>query len=645
MSFENEKEEIKRMLESVENNDVRFKIERAIECLNDPPRHRIVTEAVALTRKNGFLDLSLSVANLAYEINPDNAYFLVELTRNLIWKRKTTEAIEKFKEYLSRVDTNTLTQKEREMVVTSYASALKEKADFEKAIDIILKNLSNENRQAIELLSDLYNLNDQPDKTVELLQKRDKLSSTMAYNLAKALKSLNRPADALQVAEQHSTDNKIKKLLPELQRGSEIYQRGSIYRKDDQMQQANKENQNQENIMISKINMLEKPMIRDKALFVVKNLKLTPPDEKQSKTVTSTIKEIRRYGNGIYKDFALDLAKYAYEINPSNPFFLGELCVLLNSTGKYQNTIDEIKNFMNRMEQNGFHVPAENKDYLFVNLALAYDGLGKSGEGIELLLKSGSKADNVQEALARLYYNDGKPTETINLLENRETITEKMAIWLAKSYIALSRWEDARRVAEKFGLEDLRKESQGRRHMGVQPTSDKLKRVWIIHGRNGKLAKSISDFLLSIGLEPIEWSEARYMTKKPNPSISEIVQTGFDYAQAFVVLLTGDDEAKLRDGYIKPDDPEWEGRLTPQARPNVLFEAGMAFGLDENKVIFVRRGRLRPFSDIGGKHLIELDNTTESRKMFANSLKNAGCDVADLMKKDNWIRAGDLELD
>jgi predicted nucleotide-binding protein len=51
-------------------------------------------------------------------------------------------------------------------------------------------------------------------------------------------------------------------------------------------------------------------------------------------------------------------------------------------------------------------------------------------------------------------------------------------------------------------------------------------------------------------------------------------------ARAVLVLLSPDDEAKLRDLFISPSDGSFERELTPQARPNVLFEAGLAFGRD-----------------------------------------------------------------
>jgi predicted nucleotide-binding protein len=171
---------------------------------------------------------------------------------------------------------------------------------------------------------------------------------------------------------------------------------------------------------------------------------------------------------------------------------------------------------------------------------------------------------------------------------------------------------------------------------------EKSRRVWVIHGRNEKLVGEVFAFLRAIGLHPIEWGEARAKTGVSSPYIGEILKAGFNYAQAFVVMLTGDDEAKLRNEYIKTNDPPYEQNLTPQARQNVIFEAGMAFGRDPDRIIFVKQGILRPFSNISGIHILELDNTPETRIEFSSRLKSAGCDVPDLTSRKDWLKAGDF---
>jgi hypothetical protein len=91
--------------------------------------------------------------------------------------------------------------------------------------------------------------------------------------------------------------------------------------------------------------------------------------------------------------------------------------------------------------------------------------------------------------------------------------------------------------------------------------------------------------------------------------------------------LTPDDEARLRVSFRKPDEQEYEINLTPQARPNVLFEAGMAFGRFPERTILVELGKLRPFSDITGRHTVKLDDSTQKRQDLAQRLQKARCPV------------------
>ena len=112
-----------------------------------------------------------------------------------------------------------------------------------------------------------------------------------------------------------------------------------------------------------------------------------------------------------------------------------------------------------------------------------------------------------------------------------------------------------------------------------------------------------------------------------SPYIGNILDGAFDQAQAVVVLMTPDDEARLREWFRKPNEEEHEISLTPQARPNVLFEAGMAFGRFPERTVLVELGKLRPFSDIAGRHTVKLDDSTQKRQDLAQRLRNARCPV------------------
>jgi predicted nucleotide-binding protein len=116
------------------------------------------------------------------------------------------------------------------------------------------------------------------------------------------------------------------------------------------------------------------------------------------------------------------------------------------------------------------------------------------------------------------------------------------------------------------------------------------------------------------------------------------LEAAFREAAAVVVLLTPDDEARLRSTFRKSGDPQFERELTGQARPNVLFEAGMAFGKDPNSTVLVQIGDVRPFSDVAGRHVVHLTNHATSRQEFVTKLANAGCNV-DTSGAD-WLSVG-----
>lgn len=147
------------------------------------------------------------------------------------------------------------------------------------------------------------------------------------------------------------------------------------------------------------------------------------------------------------------------------------------------------------------------------------------------------------------------------------------------------------------------------------------------------------DFLRATGLQPIEWTQAVALTGKGSPYIGEVLDAAFEKASAVVVLMTPDEVAYLQPQYGNGDDDP-EIQPAPQARPNVLFEAGMALGRDQQRTILVEVGDVRPFSDVGGRHVVRLTNDIATRHALATRLQTAGCAV-DLSGQD-WHTAGDF---
>ena len=164
--------------------------------------------------------------------------------------------------------------------------------------------------------------------------------------------------------------------------------------------------------------------------------------------------------------------------------------------------------------------------------------------------------------------------------------------------------------------------------------------VFVVHGRDHVARDAVFSFLRSLGLRPLEWTQALKLTKKASPYVGEVLDAAFGKAAAVIVVLTPDDEAKLKACFVTARDAEHESRLTGQARPNVLFEAGMAFGNNPDSTVLVQVGDVRPFSDLAGRHVLHLSNTAASRQEFVTKLANAGCKV-DTSGTD-WLSAGDF---
>jgi predicted nucleotide-binding protein len=155
----------------------------------------------------------------------------------------------------------------------------------------------------------------------------------------------------------------------------------------------------------------------------------------------------------------------------------------------------------------------------------------------------------------------------------------------------------------------------------IAPDID-TRRVFVVHGRNMIIMKELFAFLRALDLSPMEWYEAIGLTKGGASYIGEIVSQGLDDAQVVVILLTGDDEVRQ-----SKEGEEGEELSYPQARPNVLFEAGLAFSRYENRTILVQVGRVRPCPDLRGRTMVRLSDSPGSRWDFMHRLRIVGCKV------------------
>ena len=202
-------------------------------------------------------------------------------------------------------------------------------------------------------------------------------------------------------------------------------------------------------------------------------------------------------------------------------------------------------------------------------------------------------------------------------------------------------WQEMTEVTSEYITGPPGEDSAAPKFQAEQRPATDTREVFVVHGRNYGARDALFDFLTAIDLHPLEWSEVVQLTGKTMPYIGEILDTAFSNAHAIVVLMTPDDEAKLIDTLQSEKDLPFENSLTGQARPNVLFEAGMAMGRHPERTIIVELGELRPFSDVAGLHVIRLNNTSQRRQELAQRLKTARCPVN--LDGIRWHTAGDFD--
>jgi predicted nucleotide-binding protein len=175
-----------------------------------------------------------------------------------------------------------------------------------------------------------------------------------------------------------------------------------------------------------------------------------------------------------------------------------------------------------------------------------------------------------------------------------------------------------------------------------KPSRAKDNSVFVVHGRDEGLRKSMFEFLRALSLNPMEWSKAVLLPRKggANPHVDDILDAAMARVQAVVVIFSPDDLARLKESLLGKGEKRTEGKLQGQPRPNVIFEAGLALGRHPDKTLLVQIGSVRGFSDIAGKHLVRLTNDVAKRKDVANRLGKIGCRVD--LGGDDWMTAGNF---
>jgi hypothetical protein len=166
---------------------------------------------------------------------------------------------------------------------------------------------------------------------------------------------------------------------------------------------------------------------------------------------------------------------------------------------------------------------------------------------------------------------------------------------------------------------------------------DRDRKVMVVVGRDERRNEALFDFLRAIDLKPLEWPQLVAETEHAAPYIGQVLDRAMNVAQAVVVLFTPDDLVRLRPPLLRKNDGSDEQRLTGQPRPNVLFEAGMAFGRHPTRTVLVEYGGLRGLSDLFGRHVVRLERGVHALHELALRLETAGCRVD--RRGESWLDA------
>lgn len=182
-----------------------------------------------------------------------------------------------------------------------------------------------------------------------------------------------------------------------------------------------------------------------------------------------------------------------------------------------------------------------------------------------------------------------------------------------------------------------------RRSLRARAPKTKENTVFVVHGRDERLRDSMYELLGALGLKVLEWGHAIRAARNrgANPYVNDAVTKILDQAQAIVVLLSPDDIVHLKPQFVEPSERAKEAKPRGQARPNVIFETGIAIGAHHKKTVIVQAGDVKPFTDIGGMHILRLTARSDSRNEFANRLKDLGCEIN--TDGEHWLRAGEFE--
>lgn len=237
--------------------------------------------------------------------------------------------------------------------------------------------------------------------------------------------------------------------------------------------------------------------------------------------------------------------------------------------------------------------------------------------------------ENKKALLAHIYnqYLRSDAEEVI-----RVYVSEREWVWAtAQTLMALSMFASTQTIADFFNFTekeiaaDVEATSDKKSNQNNQPT------VFVVYGRNTVFKNSMAEFLEALGVRPVFYDNSNGDATSTYEAFTKCIRD----TDATLVLLTGDDEGRLRKEYLKEStQPGKDKIMSARPRMNVIFEAGYSYALENQKTLLIKVGEVELPSDILMINTInvklnkrgEIDEAAGARAkaQIAGALKNCG---------------------
>lgn len=207
--------------------------------------------------------------------------------------------------------------------------------------------------------------------------------------------------------------------------------------------------------------------------------------------------------------------------------------------------------------------------------------------------------------LERNYKDTNYPNEFLVLLEPSHS-----------SYIGLSK-SDVNRIQKKLRilLSTQKDNSEKPKPVITEIDKEKIRSIFIVHGRNHSLKEEVARFIEKLHLKPV------ILHEQPNKGRT-VIEKFIEHSDVSfsIILLTPDDKGGLADEQV--------ANYKLRARQNVIFELGYFIGkLGRDKVCALYLPGVEIPSDYSGILFIQVDLNGNWKLQLAKEIKSVGVKI------------------